>query len=225
MLGKQLRRFLREHAGKGTITVPPALMEEYLNTCKEALENIFTPARQSGNIRVSDLGKDREHLKQVLQGNRPAQKLDYNNYLIFWRGYVFEALTEALLELSGNKPEESQTKLTIEVGTWDDKVTKVNGKLDIVYNSEIIDIKTANDKSYAEKFKSSSTLAGNDSYNYLIQGQAYQEGRGLPFAGWLVVNPNTCQIKDVLIEEHIRPIMKERYEDALHEVREALESL
>lgn len=221
-IGKQLRKYLREHAGKGDVTVPPHIMEDYLNGCKEALENIFKARRSSGNIRVSDLGKDREYLKQVLAGNRPAQKLDYNNHLIFWRGYVFEALTEALLELTLAEPPQKQQKLKIAVESPTGQSTVINGTLDIICQGIVYDVKTANDRSYTEKFKSSTALAENDGFNYLVQGAAYSEGSGAPFGGWLVINVNTCHIRDVPLEEEVKPIMKQRYEEAIHEVLEAI---
>ena len=221
-IGKQLRKYLREHAGKGDVTVPPHIMEDYLNGCKEALENIFKARRSSGNIRVSDLGKDREYLKQVLAGNRPTQKLDYNNHLIFWRGYVFEALTEALLELTLAEPPQKQQKLKIAVESPTGQSTVINGTLDIICQGIVYDVKTANDRSYTEKFKSSTALAENDGFNYLVQGAAYSEGSGAPFGGWLVINVNTCHIRDVPLEEEVKPIMKQRYEEAIHEVLEAI---
>lgn len=221
-LGKQLRKYLREHAGKGDVTIPHHVMEDYLNGCKEALENIFKARKSSGKIRVSDLGKDREYLKAVLRGERPEQKLDYHNHLIFWRGYVFEALTEALLELALDEPPQKQQKLKISVEAPSGAETTINGTLDINVAGVVYDVKTANDRSYAEKFKSSTVLAENDGYNYLVQGEAYSQGSGAPFGGWLVINVNTCNIKDVPVEEEVKPIMKQRYENAIHEVLEAI---
>lgn len=221
-LGKQLRKYLREHAAKGDVTIPPHIMEDYLNGCKEALENIFKERTSSGKIRVSDLGKDREYLKQVLAGNRPPQKLDYHNHLIFWRGYVFEALTEALLELALEEPPQKQQKLTIDVESPTGDTTTIRGTLDIIHDGKVFDVKTANDRSYTEKFKSSTVLAENDGYNYLVQGEAYSQGCGAPFGGWLVINVNSCQIRDIPVEEEVKPIMKHRYLEAIHEVMEAI---
>lgn len=223
LLAKTLRKYIRDHAGKGDVTVPPHIMEDYLNGCKEALENIFKARQSSGKVRVSDLGKDREYLKAVLAGERPEQKLDYHNHLIFWRGYVFEALTEALLELALEEPPQKQKKLTINVESPSGKTAEVRGTLDIIHMGAVYDVKTANDRSYSEKFKSSTTLAEQDGYNYLVQGQAYSEGSGYPFAGWLVINPNTCQMKDIMVEEEVKQTMKERYAEALHELMEAME--
>jgi len=220
-LGKNIRKYLRQHGGMGDVVVPPKIMEEYLDGCKKALETIFEARSTKSTIRVSDLGKDREHLRKILEGNRPQEKLDYNMFLIFWRGYVFEALTEALLELSGQSPDKSQGKITINVDVPDQPSVPVNGTYDVVVAGKLYDVKTANDRSYTEKFRSSTALASDDKYNYLVQGAAYQAGSGFPFEGWLVVNPNTCAIKDVPLEEHVRPIMDARYEDALHELREA----
>lgn len=222
LLAKALRKYIREHAGKGDVTIPPHIMEDYLNGCKEALENIFANRKSSGRIRVSDLGKDREYLKEVLAGNRPPQKLDYHNHLIFWRGYVFEALTEALLELALEEPPQKQQKLTIAVESPNGETTEIRGTLDVICAGMVYDVKTANDRSYTEKFKSSTALAEQDGYNYLIQGQAYSEGCGYPFAGWLVINPNTCQMKDIMVEDEVRKLMKERYDNAIHEVMEAI---
>jgi hypothetical protein len=225
LLAKTLRKYLREHAGKGDVTIPPHIMEDYLNGCKEALENIFKARRSSGKIRVSDLGKDREYLSAVLCGERPEQKLDYHNHLIFWRGFVFEALTEALLELALDKPPQKQQKLTITVESPSGTTTEIRGTLDVICSGMVYDIKTANDRSYAEKFKSSTALAEQDGYNYLVQGQAYSEGSGFPFAGWLVINVNSCQMKDILVEDEVRPIMKRRYDDAIYTVEEVLNDL
>ena len=222
-IGKQLRKYLRDNAGKGEVTIPPHIMEDYLNGCKEALENIFKARRSSGNIRVSDLGKDREYLKSVLAGERPPQKLDYNNHLIFWRGYVFEALTEALLELALETKPEKQQRIAITVESPSGLSTTINGVLDLKHEGQVFDVKTTNDRSYTEKFKSSTALAENDSFNYLIQGQAYSEGCGAPFGGWLVINVNTCHIRDVPVEEEIKSTMKQRYDEAIHEVLEAID--
>ena len=222
-LGKQLRKYLREHAGKGDVTIPQHLMEDYLNGCKEALENIFKARTSSGKIRVSDLGKDREHLKAVLRGERPEQKLDYHNHLIFWRGYMFEALTEVLLELALEQPPQKQQKLTIDVESPSGAATTIRGTLDLIHDGKVYDVKTANDRSYTEKFKSSTFLSEADSFNYLVQGEAYSQGSGYPFAGWLVINVNSCQIKDIPVEESVIPVMKQRYAEAIHEVMEALE--
>jgi hypothetical protein len=221
-LGKQLRKYLRDHAAKGDVTIPPHIMEDYLNGCKEALENIFKERTSSGKIRVSDLGKDREYLKEVLAGNRPPQKLDYHNHLIFWRGYVFEALTEALLELALEEPPQKQQKLTIDIESPSGDSTTIRGTLDIIHAGQVYDVKTANDRSYSEKFKSSTVLAENDGYNYLVQGEAYSQGSGAPFGGWLVINVNSCQIKDIPVEEEVKQIMKHRYLEAIHEVMEAI---
>ena len=220
-LGENIRKYLRQHGGKGDVVVPPQIMEEYLDGCKKALETIFEARKTSSSIRVSDLGKDRDYLRKIIEGDRPQEKLDYNMFLIFWRGYVFEALTEALLELSGQPPEKSQGKVIINVDVPDQPSVHVNGTFDVVVDGKLYDIKTANDRSYTEKFRSSTALASEDKYNYLVQGAAYQAGSGHSFTGWLVVNPNTCAIKDVPLEEHVKPIMAARYEDALHELREA----
>ncbi|MFN7640813.1 MAG: hypothetical protein ACK5PR_03610, partial [bacterium] len=90
---------------------------------------------------------------------------------------------------------------------------------------KVWDVKTANDRSYVEKFRASTVLAENDGYNYLIQGQAYSEGSGYPFEGWLVINVNSCQMKDVLVEDEVRPIMKQRFDDAIYTVEEVLNDL
>jgi hypothetical protein len=221
-LAKSLRKFLRDNAGKGTVNIPDEVMQDYLEGCKTALETIFKGRSTSNTLRVSDLGKSSEFIKGVLKGERPQEDLDYNNYLIFWRGYVFEALGEALLELSGNRPTEKQTKIRFTVDTPENEVV-VSGTLDFVHDGKVYDLKTANDRSYNEKFKSSEALAADDRYNYLTQGAAYQKGSEKPFGGWLVINPNTCQMKDVPLEEHIRPIMEQRFEQALDVVREALD--
>lgn len=220
--GKTLRKFLREHAAKGDVTIPPHIMEDYLNGCKEALENIFKERKSSGNIRVSDLGKGRDFIKAVLEGSRPEQKLDYHNHLIFWRGYVFEALTEALLELALEEPPQKQEKLSFTVESPCGKAVNVRGTLDFIHSGHVYDIKTTNDRSYTEKFKSSTTLAENDGFNYLVQAAAYQKGSGKPFGGWLVVNVNTCNIRDVPLEDSIVPVMNDRFDAAIHEVLEAI---
>jgi hypothetical protein len=225
LLAKTLRKYLRDHAGKGDVTIPPHIMEDYLNGCKEALENIFKARASSGKVRVSDLGKDKDHIAAVLRGERPEQKLDYHNHLIFWRGYVFEALTEALLELALEEPPQKQKKLLIKVDAPSGNSTEIRGTLDIIADGKVWDVKTANDRSYAEKFKSSTVLAENDGYNYLIQGQAYSEGSGYPFEGWLVINVNSCQMKDILVEDEVRPVMKRRYDDAIYTVEEILNDL
>lgn len=202
MISKVIQSYLKEHGGQGTATVPPEVMEAYLASCKSAIEEMFS-SYTSKFPTVSDLGKDelsmwaRKNIEGVKESLEPRQMMT------FWQGKVVEALLIALMRMSGVDVVSEQERVYLNDEHIPDPI---RGRMDVVVTSPykekvIVDIKIAHSESYTNKWKSHETLTAEDSYGYNSQGGAYSRAAQIPFAGWLVFNKDTCEIKDVEVTD------------------------
>lgn len=236
--GKVIKDFLNTYGGKGGVVIPPVVMDEYLKGCRKALEQLFEPSytRKPGRLYVTDLGKPVETIVELLQGRKPPELkgdgtekvMKYKNFLTFWRGKVCEEVLIAILRTATpTQIKDEQKRIEFVAGG-----VTVSGKMDFVFDEaptggpeEIWDAKTANDRSFKEKFKNTTTLAEQDYYNYYPQGMSYERADGRKFGGFLLMNPNDCCIKDLLLDDTGRMFMQSRFEAAVEKVQTAAEEV
>lgn len=208
MLDKILDNHLQLHAGKGTITIPTEVMDEYLSSCKQALEDIYK-SYTSKFPTVSDLSGD--VLKMWCRRNYPDVKEEFPATLhrTFWQGKVIEALLVAQLKLTDVKVMDEQARIYLDI---DGAPDKVRGKIDLRVEHKdvkgIIDIKIAHTKSFEEKWKSHETLTASDAYGYNIQAASYELGLDEPFIGWLVFNKDTSELRFVPATDEQVPVVE-----------------
>lgn len=189
-------KLLDEHGGKGTIEIPEEVMEEYLNSCRKALESVFNknkfrfprpsglghPARKMWYMRNQPKLFEGEHIPAELRRT-------------FYKGHMLEAFYVALFKMAGVPVEATAKKISLEL----DGET-ITGELDHIIGGMIFDSKTANDFSFQGKWKDQHTLYAKDNYHYVTQAAAYSKAEGIPFKGWFVYNSNNSSHKFVPTE-------------------------
>jgi len=194
---KALTAFVEQNGGSG-MKVPDDIMQDYLDSMKSALEEIFVDHPRFP--RTSNLGQD--PLLLWCKKNYPDVKEDFSAKMrvTFFQGKVLEALVVALLRMAGiARPEEFQVRGSFRMEGIPDDIT---GTCDWQPNLDsIIDIKTAHNDAYLTKWASQDTLAEHDDYNYIPQGYGYSKMFNKPFKGWLVINKNNGEWKDVEVTD------------------------
>lgn len=192
-LVSKVKKLLTEHGGKGTTSIPPEVMEEYLEGCKSALESVFVESKFKFP-RPSSMNHGARKMYYML--NEPelfqGEELPYNLRVTFYQGHMLEAFLVAVARMAGVNFDAVQKYTELETDS-----AIVGGTLDYIVDGEVRDAKTANDRAYTTKWKNASTLEANDSYGYVRQGAIYSNAEKLPFTGWDVINKNTGEIKEV----------------------------
>lgn len=186
MIVDTLRQHLNTHMGKGTHIPSPSTIKEALEAFELALTGVY-----SQNVtrfpRPSNLGHEARRL--WLMKNKPEDEGKFNlGVFTAMAGHVWEAVIIYLMKEAGLEIRNVQAKARTKMGGFD-----IEGSIDFEIFIEgkgwvIVDFKTCSDYAYKTKWQSAATLVQNDSYGYIQQAAVYEEGRNLPFGGWLVLN-------------------------------------
>ena len=194
MLARKVKKHLREAAGTGEFSVPDDVMERYLADCRKALEDIYAK-HHSHFPRVSDLGRPALYLWCRKNYPELSPTFEPKMHMTFWAGKVWEAVFLAVAETAGLvKPDGFQKRVRLKFPTLPEEIP---GSMDLKYEGNVWDIKTCHNDAYTEKWKSAETLMEHDAFCYTEQGWAYSTGEGTDFGGWIVINKNNGDFKDV----------------------------
>ena len=190
----QVKNFLSQ-ATRGEVTLPPSVLEEFAQDCREALEKQFSRDPQ-WRIRMSGLG--RPLCQQVHGRDGKEEEMTYNAIMRFLIGDLVECAVMAILKGAGVKITEAQGRCQLDVGG-----ETVQGTLDLVIDDpvdgeKVWDVKSASPYSYTQKFaKGYDNIKEDDPFGYVMQGHLYAESKGMDFGGWIVVDKSSGEIQFV----------------------------
>lgn len=183
-------------AVRGETDLSPAVLDDFAQTCKEALKKQFTSRDQDWRVRMSGLGRP---LCQQIQGrDGSTEEMTYNAILRFLIGDLVEAVMMVVLKEAGVTIVDSQKSCKLKLGN-----ETVEGTLDVILDDpvngeKVWDIKSASPFSYAQKFsRGYDNLKSDDPFGYLMQGFLYATAVGKDFGGWLVVDKSSGEIQFV----------------------------
>lgn len=190
----QVKNFLSQ-ATRGEVTLPPSVLEEFAQDCREALEKQFSRDPQ-WRIRMSGLG--RPLCQQVHGRDGKEEEMTYNAIMRFLIGDLVECAVMAILKGAGVKITEAQGRCQLDVGG-----ETVQGTLDLVIDDpvdgeKVWDVKSASPYSYSQKFaKGYDNIKDDDPFGYVMQGHLYAESKGMDFGGWIVVDKSSGELQFV----------------------------
>lgn len=190
----QVKNFLSQ-ATRGEVTLPPSVLEEFAQECREALEKQFSRDPQ-WRIRMSGLG--RPLCQQVHGRDGKEEEMTYNVIMRFLIGDLVECAVMAILKGAGIKITEAQGRCQLDVGG-----EMVQGTLDLIIDDpvdgeKVWDVKSASPYSYSQKFsKGYDNIKNDDPFGYVMQGHLYAESKGMDFGGWIVVDKSSGELQFV----------------------------
>ena len=107
---------------------------------------------------------------------------DYLNFLI---GDIWEAIALFLAYKSGHNVEHRQKEVELE---------GIVGHVDVVIDGVMVDVKSASNWSFENKFQSGKLYTGEDSFGYIPQILGYKESLDLKEAAFLVANKESGKL-------------------------------
>jgi len=149
----------------------------------EALVNALTPRENKKGLRMSGIGKC-ERSQWYNQHDYEQEPISGQVYLTFLQGHILEAVLLGLVELSGHEVTGKQDKHTIH---------DINGSQDCEIDGELVDVKTASNWSFTNKFKDDGI--NEDSFGYIKQLSAYGKGEDRDTGYFLAFNKNNSTLK------------------------------
>ena len=149
----------------------------------EAVVNALTPREVKKGLRMSGIGKC-ERAQWYDQHDYEQEPISGQVYLTFLQGHILEAVLLGLVELSGHEVTGKQGKHTI---------ADINGSQDCVIDGELVDVKTASNWSFTNKFKEDGI--DEDSFGYIKQLSAYGKGEDRDTGYFLAFNKNNSTLK------------------------------
>ena len=163
----------------------------------DALVDALTAREQSTDLRMSGIGRCERAQWYSVKGYE-QEPIEGSVYLTFLQGHILEAVLLGLIELSGHKVTGQQKKHTVE---------GVNGSQDCYIDDELVDVKTASDWSYKNKF--TETGIKDDAFGYIKQLSGYGKTEGREVGYFLAFNKNKSTLKlceqqlETDIDQHI----------------------
>ena len=182
-------------ATKGEVTLPLSSINNFGESCKDALSKQFVSEPRKFRIRMSQLGKP--ICQQLLEKQGYEEDRDYNAIFRFLYGDITESIIMFILEEAGIKVVKSQEEVSLTIG---DMVVK--GTLDVIIEDElgdkkVWDIKSASEWAFTYKYTGIGgydRIKEDDPFGYIMQGHLYAEAKNMPFGGWIVVNKSSGEI-------------------------------
>ena len=183
-----IQEFL-EKAGRGEVTLPNHLIEEFKESCAVAIEKQFNRDNSGDKIRMSGLG--RPVCQQQLAMADVPKVNSYNDIMRFLFGDLVEAIAILVIKASGIKVVAEQKPCELFLGK-----ERIKGTLDVILDEDgdlkVWDIKSASPYAFDYKFgRGYGAIKEDDAFGYIMQGHLYGEAQNLPFGGWIVVNKST----------------------------------
>jgi len=163
----------------------------------EALVESFNERQKTNGLRMSGIGKCERSLWYNIKGYE-QEPIDGSVYLTFLQGHILEAVLLGLVELAGHTVTGKQGKHTVE---------GVNGSQDCEIDGELVDVKTASDWSFKNKF--TETGIKDDAFGYIKQLSGYGKTEGREVGYFLAFNKNKSTLKlceqqlETDIDQHI----------------------
>lgn len=187
-IDEQLRHYLFKVMNDEITELPPELMEEFLEECKNAINNLYNTKSSEFRLRMSNIGQDARTLWLAKKYGGAPLPPEFAIKMVY--GHIVEKLFIVLLKAAGVEIQENNEKVSLQL---DDMV--LQGEYDIKINGEHYDFKTASDWSYNNKFINVDTVVSNDTFGYGGQAVAYSLADTSPFGGWFVINKSTGDFK------------------------------
>ena len=190
----KLHQFLQE-ASKGNVTISQQTATKIGEDVRDAVIRQFdNKQRRTFRLRMSNIGKP--YCQLWFEKNKPDEALPRPNTfaIAMLIGDIVEAVLKGLMTEAGIEYGDSDNVvLDIETG-------KISGSYDMVLDGAVVDIKSASDWSYKNKFESYESLKNSDAFGYVGQLAGYAKAAGLLPGGWLVLNKSTGDFKYVPAE-------------------------
>jgi len=190
----KLHQFLQE-ASKGNVTISQQTATKIGEDVRDAVIRQFdNNQRRTFRLRMSNIGKP--YCQLWFEKNKPDEALPRPNTfaIAMLIGDIVEAVLKGLMTEAGIEYGDSDNVvLDIETG-------KISGSYDMVLDGAVVDIKSASDWSYKNKFESYESLKNSDAFGYVGQLAGYAKAAGLLPGGWLVLNKSTGDFKYVPAE-------------------------
>ena len=146
-------------------------------------EFMYSKPRDSGNLRLSAIGKPDRQLWYDVNTETTEEKLPPSTRIKFLYGYILEELLLLCASIAGHTVEAQQKEVTVE---------GVLGHQDAVIDGVLVDCKSASGFSF-KKFESN-TIADDDPFGYMAQISAYAQANGIAEAAFLVIDKSTGKI-------------------------------
>jgi len=146
-------------------------------------EFMYSKPRDSGNLRLSAIGKPDRQLWYDVNTETTEEKLPPSTRIKFLYGYILEELLLLCASIAGHTVEAQQKEVTVE---------GVLGHQDAVIDGVLVDCKSASGFSF-KKFESN-TIADDDPFGYMAQISAYAQANGISEAAFLVIDKSTGKI-------------------------------
>lgn len=185
------------------------LLKEFGKRCEDALrKHLYEEREQEFRLRMSNIGKP---LRQLMLEKKYGQGTPAPDFMLkMLHGSLDEAFVIFLLKSSGINVTAESKKVSLPVKT-DNGMVEIQGELDVQIDGRTWDIKTASPYSFDNKFTSFEALAEKDDFGYMGQGFGYGKADGSGFAGWIVRNKATQELKVVEIPLDLHDTLQEKY--------------
>jgi len=146
-------------------------------------EFMYSKPRDSGNLRLSGIGKPDRQLWYDVNTETTEEQLPPSTRIKFLYGYILEELLLLCAEVAGHTVEAQQAEVSVE---------GVVGHQDAMIDGVLVDCKSASGRSF-EKFNSNN-LVNDDPFGYIAQISAYAEANNVDRAAFLVIDKSTGKI-------------------------------
>ena len=146
-------------------------------------EFMYSKPRDSGNLRLSGIGKPDRQLWYDVNTETTEEQLPPSTRIKFLYGYILEELLLLCAEVAGHTVEAQQAEVSVE---------GVLGHQDAMIDGVLVDCKSASGRSF-EKFNSNN-LVNDDPFGYIAQISAYAEANNVDRAAFLVIDKSTGKI-------------------------------
>lgn len=179
-------------AVKGEAEMPPHILDEFADNCRQALNKQFNEQRGDFRLRMSNVGKPLCQLQMQAKGVKEDTPT-YDFKMRMAMGDVLEALMIAVIQASGIEIKNKHGKVKLPINKKD----SIEGEFDIELDDGIYDIKTASPFAFENKFKPDDAydkIKSSDAFGYITQGHGYGMASNKPFKGWIALNKSTGEI-------------------------------
>ena len=179
-------------AVKGEAEMPPHILDEFADNCRQALNKQFNEERGDFRLRMSNVGKPLCQLQMQAKGVKEDTPT-YDFKMRMAMGDVLEALMIAVIQASGIEIKNKHGKVKLPIN----KKNSIEGEFDIELDDGIYDIKTASPFAFENKFKPDDAyerIKSSDAFGYVTQGHGYGMASDKPFKGWIALNLSLIHI-------------------------------
>ena len=149
----------------------------------ESIVTALTPREKSKGLRMSGIGRC-ERAQWYQYKGYDAEEIQGHVYITFLTGHIMESVLLGLIELAGHTVTDKQKQHTLE---------GINGSQDCYIDGELVDVKTASDWSFNNKFKEDGIK--DDTFGYVKQLSAYGKTEDKDNAYFLAFNKNKSTLK------------------------------